>query len=420
MHKLLRLPLTDRVLWKEFLAGLASIFLMAIGQGAFLILMVVFLEHRQVPVAENGLIKAFLSLVEGAACLAAGFLYRGKFTRRIMVAALLLMAAGSFLFAIQSLGVVMWLGTTLNGLGIGVMIVILYVATLERRPTALHLGLAIGLYTAGIAAGNALGEILSGIITDHYGFGTAFVFAGGAMLAVVGMVFFMGKQVNYSGGQHHPASGEPGGKQETMSAEQTTTKEWVWILAIAAGFTMSCVNVVFDTLFPVYGLRAGMTFTTLGSLAGLKMLLAALIRPFSGAITARLDTVRLNTWSLLGLAASTVFTPLVGIGAGLTFLVCLMGLSFGTVRVTSATLSLLGQNDPHRTSQRSSIYNTSLSVGQVLGPWVSGMVAGSLGLGVALTALPVLFIVFYLILWAVLPRLKLQYGIPGLGGPMHG
>jgi len=409
MKGLFQLPTVERTLWKEFVAGLASICVMALGQGAFLILMVAYLEHRQVPVAENGLIKAFLSLVEGTACLVAGFLYRGKYTRRIMVAALVLMAAGSFVYALQpTLGLV-WLGTALNGVGIGVMIVILYVATLERRPNALHLGLAMGLYTAGIAAGNAFGETLSGIITDHYGFGASFSFAGTAMLAVVLLVLLMGKEVNYAGSGHGAESETP--VQAGSAAPPHVVENWVWILAIAAGLSMASVNAIFDTLFPIYGLRAGMTFTLVGSLAGLKMVLAAIIRPFSGAIMARLDAIRLNNWSMVVLAAATVVTPFVGTGAGLTALVCLMGLSFGTVRVTSATLSLHGQNDPHLTSQRSSIYNTVMSVGQILGPWASGLVAGTLGLGVALTALPGLFLVFYLISGVVLPRSKFKFGM---------
>ena len=225
------IPLVQRNLWKEFIAGLASIFLMAVGQGAFLILMVAYLEHSKVPIAENGLIKGFLSLVEGAACLAGGFLYRGKYTRRIMAASLLFMAAGSFLYATQSLGLIVWLGTGVNGIGIGVMIVILYVATLERRPNALNLGLAVGLYTAMIAAGNALGEVMSGIITDRFGFGISFSFAGIAMLAVVLLVVLMGKEVNYAGGTH---SAE---KEKTIVPEgaplQAMEKNWIWIMAIA-------------------------------------------------------------------------------------------------------------------------------------------------------------------------------------------
>jgi cyanate permease len=405
-----KLPATERTLWKEFLAGLASIFVMALGQGTFLILMVAFLEHRQVPVAENGLIKAFLSLVEGTVCLVGGFIYRGRYTRRIMTAALGLMAAGSFVYALQSLTRLIWLGTALNGVGIGVMIVILYVATLERRPSSMHLGLATGLYTACIAGGNALGETLSGIITDNFGFGASFSFAGAAMLAVVVLVFLMGSQVNYAGNEHSAAPDKSVSGTSTAPAPATAGSE-VWMLAIVAGFIMSGVNAVFDTLFPIYGLRAGLTFTVVGSLAGLKMLLAAVIRPFSGAILARLDAVRLNNWSLAALSAATVVTPLAGTGAGLTGLVCLMGLAFGTVRVTTATLALYGQNDPRLTSRRSSLYNTVLSVGQIIGPWASGLVAAALGLSVALIGLPAMFLALYLIGGAVLLRSKTKLGL---------
>jgi MFS family permease len=169
---------------------------------------------------------------------------------------------------------------------------------------------------------------------------------------------------------------------------------------------MSLVNVIFDTLFPIYGLRAGLTFTLVGTLAGLKMFLAAIVRPFSGAIMARLNAIRLNNWSLAGLAAATVLTPVVGVGFGLTALVCLMGLGFGTVRVTSAAITLFGQNDPKLTSQRSSIYNTALSVGQIIGPWVSGLVAGVIGLSATLAGLPGIFLLLYGLTLIIIPRLR--------------
>jgi MFS family permease len=395
----------DKTLWQEFSVGLASIFFVAAGQGAFLILMVTYLEHRAVPIAENGLMQAFLSLVEGSVCLLAGYLYFGRYTRRIIAVGILFMAAGAFLFALQPLGMLAWLATGANGIGIGIIIVILYVSVLERRPHSLGLGTAIGLYTAGIAAGNAVGEVLSGIITDHWGFGASFSFSAITILVVLLMIGLIGRTVN------HPTEGETNLSSQQPTASSHTSwvgkyPGWTWKLGIAAGFSMALVNTVFDTIFPIYGLRVGLTFSLVGTLAGLKMFLAAIVRPFSGVVIARLNAIRLNNLSLSGLAAATMLTPIVGVGFGLTALVCLMGLGFGTIRVTSATITLFGQNDPKLTSQRSGIYNTALSVGQIIGPWISGLMAGMIGLGAALTGLPAIFLLLYGLILLILPRLS--------------
>jgi MFS family permease len=109
---------------------------------------------------------------------------------------------------------------------------------------------------------------------------------------------------------------------------------------------------------------------------------------------------------MAGLAAATVLTPLVGVGYGLTALASLMGLGFGTVRVTSAATALVGQNDSRLTSQRSGMYNTALSVGQIVGPWISGVVAGAIGLSAALVGLPGIFLLVYGAVLLVIPRLR--------------
>jgi MFS family permease len=355
------------------------------------------MEQHGATVATNGLMQGFLSLVEAAVCLIAGFRYAGKYTRRIVAAGILSMIAGALVFATQPMGPVAWLAIAANAVGMGIIDVILYVAALERRPVSLALGTAVGIYTAALAAGNAFGQFFSGRITDGWGYGASFRFSAVMFLAVLVSAAFLGKKAVLPAGE----IGQAGG-----SARVEKTPPWAWKLGIAAGFSMAMVNSVFDTLFPIYGLRVGLTFSLIGTLTSVKMLTAAIIRPFSGAIMARLDGIRLNSWSMAGLAAATVLTPLVGVGYGLTALVSLMGLGFGTVRVTSAATALAGQNDPRLTSQRSGMYNTALSVGQIVGPWISGVVAGAIGLSAALVGLPGIFLLVYGGVLLIIPRLR--------------
>ena len=398
----LRIPSTERGLWRGFWAGIGCILFCAGGEGAFLFLMVAYLERQQVPVAEIGMLKGLLSLSEGATCLLIGFLYRGKYPRLITAAGVLIMAASTFLYALQPLGWLVWLATLLNGIGIGVLVLIVYVSTLARRPGSISLGLGVGLYTAAIAGGNALGAALTGVLTDQYGFGTAFMVSGVTMMFMLITTYLLGTETN----QPHTEKGS----QADASAQATGPNGdgWIWKLAIAAGFTLASVNVIFETLFPIYMMRSGNSIAAAGSLTAVKMLLAAVIRPFSGAIMTRLNSLHLNNWSLSALAAATVVMPLVGMGAGLTILVAFMGLAFGAGRVTTATLALHGQNDPRLTSRRSSLYNTALSIGQIIGPWLCGIVASAFSVTTALVGLPLMYMVLYGVSAFALPRLRLS------------
>lgn len=387
----------DKKLWPGFVAGITTILFCATGQGAFLFLMVTYLEHMQVPISENGLLKAFLALVEGATCLLVGFLYRGKHARLIIAVSTVFMAAGSLIYVVQPLGFLVWVATAVNAIGIGVLILIPYVATLARRPDSLSLGLAVGFFTAAIAGGNSAGAVIAGAITSQSGFPTAFAVSAAIMILILPASFFLGKITN---------STHANTPQTIPEADKDQPTGWLWKMGIIAGFTLSSVNVVFDTLFPIYGLRGGMSIAMVGTLTGVKMLLAAVIRPFSGAIMSRLNGLRLNNWSISILAGATVVMPLVGMGAGLFLLVGIMGLAFGTARVTTATLSLHGQNSPRLTSQRSSIYNTMMSIGQIIGPWMAGLAAELVNPSAALVSLPILFMAVYGISAVFLPRIQ--------------
>jgi predicted MFS family arabinose efflux permease len=384
-------------LWREFLTCLATILMLAVGEGAFLLLIVAYLENHHVPVAETGSVMAFLSIVEGVTCLLTGFLFRGKYAREAIALSLLVQGSGALILAGQPTGAWVWLGAGVNGAGMGTVSVALYAATLERRPPTIPLGLAIGLYTAGIAAGNGLGATLCGIVTDRYGFGLTFALSASAIMVMALAALTLSRQAR--------AAVVAQSQDVPAALKSAPAHGGVWVLAVISAFTLAGINTAFDTLFPIYGLRAGMTMTVIGSLAGLKGFLAAVVRPFSGAILARANTLRLNNWSLAGLAGTTMLVPLLGLSAAFTALVGSMGFMFGASRVISATLLLEGQDNSRLTSRRISFYNTALDVGAIVGPWAGGWVAWWVGLPSALAIVPGGLLGIYLAALWVLPRL---------------
>ena len=391
--------MTERAHWREFLTCLAGIFTLAIGEGAYLVLIVSYLERRHVPVAINGSVMAFLSVIEAAMALAAGFLAGKRDIRLTIIVPALLQGASALILAAQPLGALVWLSAGLNGAGMGIVGVALYAATLERRPTRITLGMAVGWYTALIAAGNGLGALLSGVLTDRQGFAAAFgMSAAGFALMLALMATLRPRALPREEGAD--AEGDAG-----TAARATASHPWVWLIAIIAGLTMASINGAFDTLFPVYGLRAGLTLTVIGSLSGLKAFLAAIVRPFSGLILQRVDALRANTWSLLAQAATIMLLPWVGMGVALTALVGSMGLAFGAIRVISATLALDGRPDPRTAGRRIGAYNMVLCLGAIVGPWAGGWLASWIGLGPAIAAIPGILSILYLAASVALPKL---------------
>jgi MFS family permease len=389
----------ERERWRQVLLGFASIFVLAIAEGAYLVMIVAYLERSHVPVNQIGSVMAFLAVLEAITTFGAGFVLRRWSLLAILTLPILVQAASAAILISQPLGWPVWASAGLNGLGMGLAGVALYTATLDRRPARLRLGTTVGWYTGFIAAGNGVGALLGGLLADRWGFPAAFTLSTSCFLitAVLSVVWHLLPAVP-------PAAPEPA--QAPDKSGKLTVPTWAWLAATLAAFSLASINTAFETLFPVYGLRAGLSMAVIGSLEALKALLAGVIRPFSGMMLARVRLMPVNTASLIGLAVSVALVPWVGLAAGLALVMAAFGLGFGTVRVTSATL-LLADGPPQELSgRRISVYSTALCVGAIVGPWVAGMLAAWLGVPVAFVLTPAVFVGVFLITLVLLPRLR--------------
>lgn len=376
---------------------LGTMLFYAIGGGGFLLLIVGYLEKHSVPVTEIGSVMSLLSIVEGVVCLLVGYLYRGKWTHEILICGLVFNGSSSLLLSFQPVGVMVWVSAALNGAGFGIFTVIMYVAALQRRPSSLNLGLAVGLYTACIAGGNGLGALAVGWMTDGYGFTVSFSFCVVCYLAaLLGLLVLSRKPIPQSGPPPTVAAGQPGRAAGITPA---------WILALLTAFLLSSTNTVFDILFPVYALRAGMSFALVGSVSGIKMVLAALVRPFTGVMMARWNPIYLNHGSLAGLALGTALIPISGMGLGLVAVVAILGVMFGSVRTTSATLVVKDENNPQVVSWRISYYNTCLTLGQTVSPWFIGWIADQVEVRTAIMVIPLGILGLFGVSSILLPQL---------------
>lgn len=380
-------------IWFNYVICLIGTVFMSMGEGAYLFQIVPYLEMQNAGAFDIGITNGILSTVEAIACLLIGFLYKNKRTKLYLIIGILCVQASALILALQPTGWPVKTASGINGFGIGILLVLIHSTLLANRPSKVSLGLTVGIYTSGIAAGNAIGAALSGLIVDTYGFTYGFLYCFFAFFILMIAVLLIRMSLSQFEKQSpHPTA--PDGL-EPVEAAKTTKQPWIWKASLIAAFSMACVVIVSEVIFPIYALRSGLSVSFLGSLQGVKMMLAAVIRPFSGLMLAYVGSALLTSISLFVLTFAVICLPFVGLGAGLVLMSSLIGLSFGTCRVTSATLSVEHVNSNAENSRRIGLYSFALSFGQIITPFLGGWTADTISLTHTIVGLPLFFLVLY-------------------------
>lgn len=379
-------------LWKEFIISLIAIFFMATGTGAYLLLMVLYLEHLGFSVSTIGSLKSLLSITEGVVVLLIMLYFRGKHTRFILLLAILLQISGILLYASQPQNWLIWLATFLTGIGLGFLLIILFALPMQKRPGQVHMGLAVGLYTALIAAGNALGSFIGGWSAGHIGYEWSFGIAATFMAAVFLCVLVITDV--YRVEPLLPVDESLGDSAGKPKPEVDLT----WRIGVVAGFALASMSVVYETIFPIFALRVlAVTTTFVGSLAAIELVMAAIIRPLMGLALKRVKSNSMTFTSLIAQAIFLCLIPMIGTTFLLPVTIAMMGLSFGIGRVSSETLSMEGVTEAQSISKRLSSYRLAMIVGQTLSPLACGWAADHWGYQNAMIILPYIFLAMFFV-----------------------
>ncbi len=379
-------------LWKEFIISLIAIFFMATGTGAYLLLMVLYLEHLGFSVSTIGSLKSLLSITEGIVVILIMLFFHGKHTRPVLLLAIGMQIAGIFIYASQPQNWLIWLATFLTGVGLGFLLIILFALPMQKRPGHVHMGLAVGLYTALIAAGNALGSFIGGWSAGHIGYEWSFGISAAFMAAVFLCVLLITDV-------HRVEPSLPVDKgMEGSTTEPKVGVALTWRIGVVAGFALASMSVVYETIFPIFALRVLAVSTTfVGSLAAIELVMAAIIRPLMGLALKRIKSNAMTFLSLIAQAIFLCLIPMIGTTFLLPVTIAMMGLSFGIGRVSSETLSMEGVTEAQSISKRLSSYRLAMIIGQTLSPLVCGWAADHWGYQKAMIILPYLFLALFFI-----------------------
>lgn len=385
--------------WFDYVVCLASIFILSMGEGSFIFQIVPYLERQKVNAFDIGITNGILSTLLALACLLIGLLYKNRKAKIYMTVGVLCMQAGVFILIFQPIGWLVKIGVGINGFGTGIPLVLLHSTLLASRPEKISLGLTVGFYTSGIAAGNAVGATVSGIIVDSFGFSFGFLFC---LISFILLLILISLIRSSSRNQKRPNIPQSSNKNN-LSGNQFSTHRWLWKTSLIAGFSMASIMIVSEVIFPIFALKAGISISFLGALHGIKMIIAAIIRPLTGFILVFIRASSLTIISLLILTFSVMLIPFAGLSIGLILISILIGLSFGICRVTSATLSVENVPSNAENSRRIGLYSFAISMGQIISPVIGGWTADNISLKNTIIGLPLFFIVLfaagYIILW---------------------
>ncbi len=237
-------------------------------------------------------------------------------------------------------------------------------------------GAAIGMYTAAMGSGFAVGPLIGSWVGATAGYPDAYL--AGATVALFGAVFGIVRLSRTSPAGNRAASMTHG--LVDLGALRSLAREPVMLMACIANIamTLSMTGAIF-TYFPVYARSVGIGTVTIGTLFAWRSIASASGRIPMGPLSMRLPT----PWTLVGVlvveAAIDVTIAHTTSSLALTGLLILEGVGFGIFLVCGQA-AVAAASGPQNRGAAVGMFWMSGSVGELFGPIVLGVVAQSTGL----------------------------------------
>ena len=236
-------------------------------------------------------------------------------------------------------------------------------------------GAAIGVYTAAMGSGFAVGPLLGSWVASVSGFPSAYL--TGAVIAVAGAVFgavrLLRKKVR-------PGEANLAQRLVDLPALAALIRQPAMVMACVANIamTLSMTGAIF-TYFPVYARGVGISTVTIGTLFAWRSIASASGRVPMGPLSARLPAhwtiaAVLVVEAAIDLAISRTTSP-----AWLTALLILEGIGFGVFLVSGQAAVATAADTSHR-GAAVGLFWMAGSFGDLFGPIALGLIAQTMGL----------------------------------------
>ena len=235
-------------------------------------------------------------------------------------------------------------------------------------------GAAIGLYTAAMGSGFAVGPLIGSWLSADIGYPAAYV--AGAAIALFGAVFGAMRLVRKPSGSGVPSLARG---LVDMPALRALARHPMMLMACVGNvvMTLSMTGAIF-TYFPIYARGVGISTVTIGGLFAWRSIASATGRIPTGAFSSRIPA----RWTLVGVlvveAAIDVAIAHTTSAALLTGLLIVEGVGFGVFLVSGQSAVAASSGQANRGAAVGMFWRSG-SVGDFAGPIVLGIVAEAWG-----------------------------------------
>jgi MFS family permease len=236
-------------------------------------------------------------------------------------------------------------------------------------------GAAIGVYTAAMGSGFAVGPLIGSSFAAEWGYPSAY-FAG-AVVAIVGAAYGATRLI-----RKKPTSSESSIARRLvdMPALRALAREPRMVMACVANIamTLSMTGAIF-TYFPVYARGVGISTVTIGALFAWRSIASASGRIPVGALTSRVPA----SWTLAGVlileAGVDLAIARTGSSLALAALLIVEGVVFG-IFLVSGQAAVADASGKDNRGAAVGMFWMAGSVGDMFGPIALGVVAEAFGL----------------------------------------
>jgi predicted MFS family arabinose efflux permease len=307
-----------------------------------------------------------------------GMVYRHNRARSLISIAVLAMGITNYLYSLAQNSLAFAVVHALNGFAYGAVTTLymaFYVDSLAPDENRSH---AIGYYVGTLALGYSTGNFFGGLTADHLGYGPTFQIAAFLSLVPVALLRFL----------HRPNSQELK-KTEAKPKTKLTSRESLRALlepelgtVVIVALFLNLLHQMGGVFISLYGLAVGMSLTQIGLVRAAYAGCNAVTRPISGHVVNKLGHRGLSYTGIPLQSALLMLIPLfTGFGAILVVYV-LSGLMRAIVVVANA-VGLVQDVDENKVQRglASGIYNAAGDLGNILGPFLGGLIAQAAGIG---------------------------------------
>jgi predicted MFS family arabinose efflux permease len=336
-----------------------------------------YLDDMRIPVAAIGTLISLGPILALISRLPMGMVYHQARARSLLSVAILAMGVTNYLYAFATNVLMFAVVHALNGFAYGAVTTLymaFFVDSLDSDENRNH---AIGYYVGSLAMGYSTGNFFGGLIADYWGYAATFQLGALLSLVAAGLLWMLHRPIGTGAGH---ARGKEAAKLTSRESLTALMEPELATVVIVALF-LNLLHQMGGVFISLYGLAVGLSLTQIGIIRAAYAGCNAITRPISGHVVNKIGHRGL---SYFGLPLQSLILMLVPLFTGFgTILFVYVASGFLRAVVIVANAVGLIQDVPEARVRRglaSGIYNAAGDLGNILGPFIGGLIAQTAGL----------------------------------------